>query len=127
METKTQTWLTSLWFGKNGNTMESLLFAVFLFLFSFALAMAPDAMRPGAQVVVGTANGIGHGYEMTIRRLDRNVAVLPEITAGMQREIGTRFEAMQAPNSISRTVALLQMPSTKLIRWQGTSVNRPYR
>lgn len=127
METKIQKSLDSLWFGKNGNTWESLLFAVFLFLFSFALTTAPDAMRPGAQVVVGTANGIGRGYEMTIRRLDRNVAVLPEITAGMQREIGTRVEALQADNSLSRTVALLQMPSTKLIRWQGESANRPYR
>ncbi len=125
MENKNQTTLDSLWFGKNGNTLESLLFAVFLFLFSFALATSPDAMRPGAQVVVGTATGIGHGYEMTIRRLDRNVAVLPEITAGMQREVGTRVEKMQANG---RAVALvLQMPSTKLIRWQGASVNRPYR
>ena len=129
METKTKSGLDSLWFGKNGNTMESLLFAVFLFLFSFALATAPDAMRPGAQVVVGMADGIGRGYEMTIRRLDQNVAVLPEISAGMQREIGTRFEAMQTHTheSVQRTVALLQMPSTKLVRWQGVSVNRPYR
>lgn len=125
METKTKTGLDSLWFGKNGNTMESLLFAVFLFLFSFALATAPDAMRPGAQVVVGTADGIGRGYEMTIRRLDQNIAVLPEITVGMQREIGTHLGKSQ--ESVQRTVALLQMPSTKLVRWQGESVNHSYR
>lgn len=130
METKTKSGLDSLWFGKDGNIMESLLFAVFLFLFSFALATAPaDTFAHGANVIVGTADSIGRGYEMTIRRLDRNVAVLPEITAGVQRELGTRVEAMQAHNQevVRQTVAMLQMPSTKLVRWQGVRVNRPYR
>lgn len=130
METKTNSGLDSLWFGVNGNIMESLLFAVFLFLFSFALATSPaDTFAHGANVIVGTADSIGRGYEMTVRRLDRNVAVLPEITAGIRREIGTRVEAMQAHNqkAAGDVVALLHMPSTKLVRWQGARVNRPYR
>ena len=112
MENKKQTALDLLWFGKNGNTWESLLFAVFIFLFSFALTTAPDAMRPGAQVIVGTANGIVRGYELTIRRLDSNIAVLPEITAGMQREIGTRLAVIHAQNQ--ETVACGSSPRAPL-------------
>ncbi|TAK05024.1 hypothetical protein EPO33_03455 [Patescibacteria group bacterium] len=130
MGNKNQTALDSLWFGKNGNVMESLLFAVFLFLFSFALATSPaHTFALGTNVIVGTADGIGRGYEMTIHRLDSNIAVLPEITAGMQREIVTRVEAMQARDqeAIRQAVAILQLPPTKLVRRQEVSITYPSR
>ncbi len=119
MENKNQTALDSLWFGKDRNTFESLLFALFLFVFSFALATTPaDTFADGAKTILGTADGIGRGYERMIARLDRNVSVLPEIAQGISREIGGRVSVVQEENrrAVHAMVMAFGRDST---RWQG--------
>ncbi len=114
MENQNQNTLALLWHGKNGNILESLHFAVFLFLFSFMLATAPvSALTPGVDTVVATADAIGTGYEQTMRRLDRNITYLPEIVYGAQIALGDRIETMQENN---RYVALSL--------WNGITGNR---
>lgn len=121
MKNKNQSDLSLLWEGKDRNIFESLIFALFLFLFSFSLATVPDALVPGAKVVVGTANGIGRGYERIIRRLDRNVMVLPEIVYAAEK----RVNQWQANNSrvIRSVVNVYTTPSTKLVRWQDKNIH----
>lgn len=99
MENKNQNTLALLWHGKNGNVLESLHFALFLFLFSFLLATAPvSALTPGVDVVVSAGQTVGLGYEQTMRRLDRNVTYLPEIVYGAQIALGDHIETMQETN-----------------------------
>lgn len=99
MQNQNQSGIDSLWLGKNRNTFESLLFALFLFLFSFALATAPlDTFRDGVDTVATTADGIGRGYERTIALLDQNIMALPEIAQGIHREMSTRMDAMLTRN-----------------------------
>ncbi len=119
MENKNQTALDLLWFGKNGNIFESLLFALFLFLFSFALATAPDAIQPGAHQIFAAADGIGRGYEAVIHRLDRNVVVMPAIASQTNHDLAVRISRMQDKNQLA-----VQNLSAR-IGWEGSWPMRP--
>lgn len=121
MENKNQTSLSLLWYGKDGNILESLHFALFLFVFSFFVATAPTtAMTTGLDTMVSAATTVGDGYEQAIRRLDRNVVYMPEIVSGAQVAFGDSLETMQKTNAyvVASLWEDVTRPHSPLVRWE---------
>lgn len=121
MENKNQNTLALLWHGKDGNVLESLHFALFLFVFSFFVATAPAmAMTTGLDTIVASAQSVGTGYEQVMRRLDRNIVYMPEVVYGAKVALGDSLQTMQKTNAY--VVASLwedaTRPHTTLARWE---------
>lgn len=121
MENQNTNSLALLWHGKNGNVLESLHFALFLFVFSFFVATSPNvAMTTGLDTMVSAASNVGTGYEQVMRRLDRNIVYMPEIVSGAQVALGDSLETMQKTNAY--VVASLwedaTRPHSPLVRWE---------